>query len=213
MNSKDSPFSQENRLRVLKKGSVFRFPGMQGNYFFLLREGFLKIAVASTEGKEVIRCLVKAGDFFGEAVLLGEAEHSGGYAVALEDSVVSFLDAEKVRQRMLSHPALRADLYQKLGRRIRRSEERLLSVLFKDAATRVSDFLLDLTLEFGRSTEEGYELKNYLTHDDIARLTDTSRQTVSSVLSDLREQKLIEYNNEVVRIPRTSKLFPENGGG
>lgn len=212
MNYTDEIYSLENRqmVRVLRRGAVFRFPNIKSEYLFFLREGLMKIAVANSDGKEVIKSLVKGGDFFGEAALLNEAEHPEEYAVALEDSVVSFLEAAKVRQRMQSHPALRAELFQRLGYRIRRAEERLLSLLFKDAATRIGDFLSLLASDLGHRTEQGYELKNFLTHDDIARLTDTSRQTVSSVLNELREQKLIEYNNEVVRIPQGSPLFPGN---
>lgn len=212
MNYKEGLFNAENRPleRVLKKGAVFRFPIMQSKYLFHVREGVLKIAMANKEGREVIKHLVKAGDFFGEVALLNEAEHAGDYAMALEDSVVTFLEVERVRQWMQSHPSLRSDLFRQVSQRILKAEERLLSVLFKDASTRVCDFLAHFASEFGRRTGQGYEIKNYLTHDDIAKLTDTSRQTVSTVLSDLREQKLIEYNNEFVRIPQHSPLYPES---
>lgn len=212
MNYKEELFTGENRPleRVLRKGAVFRFPGMQSKYLFLLREGVMKIAVANKEGREVIKYLVKAGDFFGEVAMLNEPEHAGDYAMALEDSVVSLLEVERVRQWMQTHPPLRSDLFRHVSRRIRKAEERLLAVLFKDAGTRVCDFLAHFASEFGRRTSQGYEIKNYLTHDDIAKLTDTSRQTVSTVLSDLREQKLIEYNNEFVRIPHDSPLYRES---
>lgn len=214
MNYKEELFYGENRPveRVLKRGAVFRYPIMQNRYLFLLREGVLKIAVANNEGREVIKHLVKAGDFFGEVAMLNAPEHASDYAVALEDSVVSFLEVEKVRQWMQTHPPLRTDLFRQVSRRIRKAEDRLLAVLFKDAGTRVCDFLSHFASEFGRRTDQGYEIKNYLTHDDIAKLTDTSRQTVSSVLNDLREQKLIEYNNEVVRIPHGSPLYREANG-
>lgn len=212
MNYNDELFNGENHLleRVLKRGAVFRFPSMQNKYLFRVREGVLKIAVASKEGREVIKHLVKTGDFFGEVAMLNEAEHAGDYAVALDDSVVSFLEVERVRQWMQSHPPLRKDLFRQVSRRIRKAEDRLLALLFKDAGTRVCEFLARFAAEFGRRTEQGYEIKNYLTHDDIAKLTDTSRQTVSTVLSDLREQKLIEYNNEFVRIPQGSPLYLEH---
>lgn len=84
-----------------------------------------------------------------------------------------------------------------------------MSLLFKDAGSRICDFLVDFTSEFGRRTKEGYEIKNYLTHGDIAKLADTSRQTVSSLHNDLREQKLIDYYNKVVRISQNSPLYRE----
>ena len=212
MNHKYEILSLETELtvRMLKKGAFFRFPKLQNEYVFFLREGFIKIAVANHEGREVIKYLVKAGSFFGELALLHEAESVEDYAVALEDSVVSFVEVEKLRQWMQTYPHLRTDLYRQAGQRIRKAEGRLLSMVFKDASTRVREFLSSFVQEFGRRTEEGYEIKNYLTHDDIAKLTDTSRQTVSSALNELREQKLIEYNNELVRIPADSPLYRES---
>ena len=212
MNSKYEILSPENDLmvRMLKKGILFRFPQLKNKYVFFLREGFLKIAVANPGGREVIKYLVKAGDFFGELPLLHAAESGEDYAVALEDSVVSFVEVEKLWQWMQTHPPLRADLGRQVGLRIRKAEGRLLSMVLKDASTRVREFLSSFVWEYGRRTGEGYEIKNCLTHDDIAKLTDTSRQTVSSVLNELRDQKLIEYNNEWVRIPADSPLYRED---
>ena len=194
-------------VRVLKKNSILRFPEMQNKYVYLLKEGFVKIAVTNEEGKEVIKYLVKPGDLFGEIALLGMPESNEDYAMALENSVVYFADVEQVKRWMHEYAELRINIYKQLGERIRKAEDRFLSFIFKDAHARISSFLSELASEFGKLTKEGYEIKNFLTHDDIAKLTDTSRQTVSSTLNELRDQNLIEYNNEVIQIPFSSKLY------
>ena len=201
-------FSFENRMlvRVMKKNTILHFAEMQDKYVYLLKEGCIKIAVVNGKGKEVIKYLVKPGGIFGEISLLGIKESSQDYAVALDDSVVYFAGIQQIEQWMLEYPDLRSVIRQNLGQRIRNAEDRFLSMIYKDAYARICRFLKDLAMEFGKRTDQGYEIKNFLTHDDIAKLTDTSRQTVSRILNQLRDQKLIGYNTEIIQIPFSSKL-------
>jgi len=206
---KDELKSFENRMlvRVLKKNTILRFVEMLNKYVYLLKEGCIQIAVMNDEGKEVIKYLVKPGDFFGEISLLGVSESDEDYAIVLEDSVVHFAEVEQMQKWINIHPDFRTKIYKQIGERVRRAEDRFVSMNFKDAYARICSFLTEFAYDFGKLTEKGYEIKNFLTHDDIAKLTATSRQTVSSTLNELRDQKLIGYNTEVIQIPFASKLF------
>jgi CRP/FNR family cyclic AMP-dependent transcriptional regulator len=189
---------------------ILRFPQMQNKYVYFLKEGFIKIGAMNEEGKEVIKYLLKPGDMFGEVAILNDTECSDDYAMALEDCVINFIDTDRLKHLMLLHPVIREEIAMQICRRLKKAEKRLLSLSFKDAYTRICDFIIDFTKEFGTHSDEAYEVKNFLTHDDIAKLTTTSRQTVSSTLSELREKKIIEYNNEVLRLPCTSILLNKN---
>src|ERR1700737_3602417 len=101
MNQNELKFFEDRILvRVLKKNTILRFPNMLNKYVYLLKEGFLKIALTNEEGKEVIKYLVKPGDLFGERPLLGVPESEEDYAVAIEDSVIYFADLEQIHQWM-----------------------------------------------------------------------------------------------------------------
>jgi CRP/FNR family cyclic AMP-dependent transcriptional regulator len=67
-------------------------------------------------------------------------------------------------------------------------------LIFKDARSRIVSFLHEVVAERGRRV--GYEmlLKHSLTHQDIANITCTSRQTVTLVLNELRKENLIYFN-------------------
>jgi CRP/FNR family cyclic AMP-dependent transcriptional regulator len=208
MNLYDLPeFKSRLSVRILKKNTIFRFPEMQKKYVYFLKEGFIKIAVMNEEGKEVIKYLVKPGDFFGEITLLDEFENPEDYAVALEDATVHLVAAEKMKQWMNMHHDMRRAVNKHFCNRIRKIENRLLSIIFKNAKTRVSEFLADFVVEFGKKTDKGFEVKNILTHADLANLTATSRQTVSSTLNELRDKKLIGYNPRTITIPFSSALL------
>jgi CRP/FNR family cyclic AMP-dependent transcriptional regulator len=197
-------------VRTLKKKTVLHFPKMLNKYLYFLKEGLIKIAVMNKDGKEFIKYLIKPGNLFGEIALLGDVESPDEYAVAVEDSIVCFIDAGKMKQWMNENDDLRTEVFKQIGSRIKKVENRLLSMFFKDADTRVRDFNVEFVKDFGKQTSEGYEAKNFLTHDDIAKLTLTSRQTVSSILNKLRKNGQIEYNNRTIKIPRSSGLFHED---
>jgi CRP/FNR family transcriptional regulator len=200
-------FKNRMSVRVLKKNTIFRFPEMKNKYIYFLKDGLMKIAVMNDEGREVIKYLVKPGYLFGEITLLDERENPEDYAVALEDTTIHFVAVEKMKQWMNTHQNVRREVNKQFGNRIRKIENRLLSIIFKDAKIRISEFLADFVIEFGNKTGQSFEVKNILTHDDIANLTATSRQTVSSTLNELRNKRLIEYNSRTVRIPFSSKLW------
>ncbi len=93
-----------------------------------------------------------------------------------------------------------------LGDRLRQVENRLESLIFKDARRRIIDFLKESASRQGKRV--GYEMliKHSLTQQDIANITGTSRQTVTSVLNDLRRANLIYFNRRSILIRDLAKL-------
>ena len=75
-----------------------------------------------------------------------------------------------------------------MGSRMLEMEQRLESLVFKDSRTRIIEFLKDLADKKGQRV--GYEIlvRKFMTHQDIANLTATSRQTVTTVLNELRNK-------------------------
>ncbi|MEP5601303.1 MAG: helix-turn-helix domain-containing protein, partial [Algibacter sp.] len=81
------------------------------------------------------------------------------------------------------------------GLRIQKLERRLHDLLYKDSATRIREFISDYLEEFGEKNDIGIlTAKNLLSHKEIANLTNTSRQTVSNVLSTMRKDGVIDYD-------------------
>jgi CRP/FNR family transcriptional regulator len=193
----------------LKRGERINFAKNLNKYVYLVNEGVLKVVARDEEGKETIVCLTKKGNIFGALPLLGDFELPEDYAEAIEDSAVSFIDTEKLHQWMTNNHDLRTKIRAHIGQKLQRIENRLLSMIFKDAKTRIHDFLVEFVKEFGIKTENGYEVKNFLTNDEVAKLTATSRQTVNSILNELRDQKMIEYNKDILFIPFSSGLLRE----
>jgi CRP-like cAMP-binding protein len=110
---------------------------------------------------------------------------------------------------MRDHSGLSLFLMRILGSRVLEMEQRLESLIFKDSRTRIIDFLLDLGERKGQRV--GYEVlvRRFLTHQEIANLTATSRQTVTTVLNDLRNKNILTFNRRRLLIRDMEQLAQE----
>ena len=87
------------------------------------------------------------------------------------------------------------------------TEKRLESMILEDARSRIINFIKNLANEHG--TQVGFEtlVKHHMTQQDIANMTGTSRQTVTSILNDLKNANLIYFNRKSILIRDLNKLF------
>jgi len=85
-------------------------------------------------------------------------------------------------------------------------ERKIELLVFKDARTRIIEFLKDLAQERGQKVGFETMIKNHFTHKDIASLTGTSRQTVTTVLNELRESNVINFDRRRILIRDVAKL-------
>jgi CRP/FNR family transcriptional regulator len=100
---------------------------------------------------------------------------------------------------MEKHKSLKNGVLKVYGFRIKKLERRLHDLLYKDSPTRIKEFIAVYLAEFGETNEAGKLVaKNLLSHKEIANLTNTSRQTVSNVLSKMRKDGLIDYDVQFI---------------
>lgn len=190
---------------TFKRGEFIYFPNEASNKVYVVDKGRVKVCAYSPEGKEVIQSVVQKGEIFGELSLIGE-DVRGEYAQAMEATTVYILPLHKAEELMHDNRRFRNHVTLLLGKRLIKTQRRLESLIFKDARSRVIEFLTDLAHEKGRPV--GYEtlVPRFFTHHEIANLTGTSRQTVTTVLNDLRQQNMIYFDRRRLLIRDVEKL-------
>jgi CRP/FNR family transcriptional regulator len=188
-------------MKSYEKNSFIGFTGEGKNYVYFLKKGVIKIGSLGPGEGEDIKYLLKAGSIFGELALV-DKENPNDLAVALEDCLVCVIDVPTMKDMMEKNQKLNNEIFKIMGLRIKKLERRMESILFRDAKTRIIEFIADFVQSFGQEEGDVFVVKNYLTHSDIAKLTATSRQTVNAVLNELRNSDLIDYNKKTIRIPR-----------
>ena len=142
--------------------------------------------------------IVKTGNIFGELSLYDADTDVREKALALEDCIICYIKADQMEALMKQHKSLKNGILKIYGIRIKKLERRLQDLLYKDSATRIKEFIMDYINEFGQEQNGKIVAKNLLSHKDIASLTNTSRQTVSNILSTLRKNRLIDYGSGYV---------------
>jgi CRP-like cAMP-binding protein len=191
--------------RVQKYHFVF-MPDEPADHLYFLVSGRVKTGTFSTEGREVIKEILSPGALFGDLALGGETFRSE-FAQALHDEVdylvLKLSDFMVVMQR---NQELMFACMKHLSQRLQRVENRLAKLVLKDARERIIEFLVETAGRDGRRV--GFEtlVKHHLTQQEIASLTGTSRQTVTSVFNDLKKSNLIYFNRNSILIRDVEKL-------
>ena len=173
---------------------------------YLIEKGSVKLAKTDAAGQEVIKAILGEGNVFGELALSGENKRPEYAVVISNDTVVRVMVAHELLEASKHDDVLFARVLGLMGNRIERQDRRLESITSKDSRTRIVDFLKDLALENGQKI--GYEtlVQNNFTHKDIACLTGTSRQTVTTTLNQLKDKNVINFDRRRILIRDVSLL-------
>lgn len=188
-----------------KHAHIYKVGHPSQNLYFLVR-GVVKIGTHFDDGREVIKQILHPMAMFGELGLVGETERRE-FATAMNEEVqVYAVPVESLKNMLRKDSDLSMRFINMIGERLRRTEGRLESLIFKDARERIIDFLKDSANRQGKKV--GYEMliRHCLTQQDIANITGTSRQTVTSVLNELRKANLIYFNRRSILIRDMGKL-------
>ena len=175
------------------KNEPIYFAQEASDAIFFLKKGRVKLTRNSPDGKEMIIALVNPGEVFGELSILDISERSD-YATSLEESLICAISKDDFKKFLEQNPELNLKVTKLIGFKLRRFSERIEELVFKDAQQRVVSFVMNLAKDYGKKIGDEYFVKPFLTHQDIAKLTACSRQTVNSILTELRENKIINFD-------------------
>ncbi|MBK7475609.1 MAG: Crp/Fnr family transcriptional regulator [Haliscomenobacter sp.] len=193
-------------IRQVSRGEYIFEQGSPSDRLYYLRQGLVKVGVLSEDSREVIKYFLSPGAFFGESGLLGEPVHPNfALAISQEAHVVCF-PQKAVMQLIQQNAPFMSAFMNWLGNRLHQTEKRLEGMFLKDARERIIDFLRDSAQKQGEKI--GFEtlIRHSLTQQDIANFTGTSRQTVTSVLNELRKANLIYFTRRSILIRDLANL-------
>ncbi len=195
-----------SEYKVKPKFSYIFLPDEPSEHIYFLAKGMVKIATHSDEGKEVIKSIIQPLAMFGELGIIGESRRQDLAQALREEVHVFVLRVEDLKKLMRSNFKLCDKVMTLFGNRLIRAENKLESLIFKDARTRIIEFIKDSVARSGRQIGFEMLLKHSLTHQDIANITCTSRQTVTLVLNELRKSDLIYFNRGKILVRDMAKL-------
>lgn len=202
---------EQQTHKVFKKGEYIYLPDEHADKVYFLTEGRVKIGNYGDSGKEITKTILNPGEVFGELSLIGQTERRD-FAYAMEKTSCCILTAEELKMLMRDHSGLNLFLMKVIGSRMLEMEQRLESLVFKDSRTRIVEYLVELGEKRGQRV--GYEVvvRKFITHQEIANITATSRQTVTTVLNELRNKNLLTFDRRRLLIRDLEALRAAGSG-
>jgi CRP/FNR family cyclic AMP-dependent transcriptional regulator len=204
----------EHRVMEVPKGEYIYFEAYNHNKIYFIKEGTIKIGYIDQEGKEQVKEIIKQGELFGQFSLERNNLH-GEFAQAYRNDVsLCSFTIDDFERLLKSRPDLALRYSKQVGAKLRNIENRLINLLNKDVRTRLIHFLWQLVEQkLGENTADGFCIPNYLTHEDIASLIGSSRQTVTTLINGLEGEGILSYNRQEIcfmNVKKLQKLVSEN---
>lgn len=193
------------RMESVKKKTPIFFPGDPSQQVYLLKEGRVKISRVSEEGREVTIALLEPGEIFGELNVLDDSPRDT-MAEALDDSQVCVVNKELFLSMVQKKPEFSFRLTKLIGLRLKRIESRVEDLVFRDVPARLANLLLELSKDYGKATEYGIQLQIKITHQEIANLIGSIRETVSAVLGDFKREGSIAFEGRIIVLLKPETL-------
>lgn len=197
----------KSSMQTVKTHQALYFPDAPTHTIFFLKEGHVKISRVTQDGREAILDVLGPGEIFGEIGFPDEeATGRNEMAEALDEAVVCTMRREDFEALLKMKPDLNLEVTKRVGLRLRKIEERVSDLLFKDTRTRIASFLVRYAEEFGKTKQGIITVGNALTQQEIALLTGSARQTVTTTLNEFRSMGLLDFSRTTITIKDFGKL-------
>jgi CRP/FNR family transcriptional regulator, cyclic AMP receptor protein len=191
---------EKTKLRNIKKGeSIYMEDGLGGRIYLVLK-GKIKISEVDDRGDELIKEILGRDEVFGDVSLDGTISDDEFAEAITDNCVVCSFSSAGFKELMQQVPMLAMNYAAQVSCKYRRLENRHSNLVFKDAKGRLISFFKDWATREGDRKGNTIVLNNYLTHNDIAGIISTSRQSVTTLLNELRDTGLLFYNRKRIEI-------------
>lgn len=194
-----------SRARTFPRKSPVYLPADPSKNIFLLASGRIKLCHLTPDGKQSILAFIEPGELFGELAILDGGDREE-YAEALEKSTVVMIPGETFAQLMESRADVTLGITKMIGLRRRRIERRLKNLLFLSNRQRLVHLLLELAEQYGQPTSDGLDLGIKLSHQDLANVIGSTRETVTVVLGELQIEGLLTVGRRKIVIKKLDAL-------
>ncbi len=191
--------AQALQPRTFPPDTVLFQEGDKGEVLYVLNKGIVKLFKIDLEGHEKTLAILKPPEFFGEMALLGEQGRSAT-ALSIRETLVYLLFKDDFQRLIKEYPSISLNVANTLSQRLHGANDEAQVLSYKDAQGRVAYVILRLywggLIDFN---DEGKALLR-LTHQELASLAGTSRETVTRALKALEEERVISTRPKEVLI-------------
>lgn len=197
-------------MKTYAAGELLYTPQNPVEVLFILKAGRVRVFRLAADGRALTTAIITPGTVFGEMVLLGQHMYDN-YAEAIDEAVVCVMSRADVHHFLLSDSRIAARITAILGARLLEMERRLCDTVFKSVPQRIAATLATLAGQQRRLGVGPRRVQVALTHDQLAALVGTSRETATRVLGDFADRGLLHCGRGRITLIDVDGLAAESG--
>ncbi|MEN3046931.1 MAG: Crp/Fnr family transcriptional regulator [Candidatus Hydrothermales bacterium] len=192
--------------KEFKKGEIILREGEKGSFLYIINSGEVKISLFSDKGKEIVITHLKEGDFFGEIGFFSE-EYRTARVTAIKDTKVTIFSRDVLLNRLMKHPEILVSIIKEMANRIKKTNEKMSSLLFLDLSGKIARFFIEKAIKEGERIGEYIYIKKDFKIKDLASLIGCSRESVSRILKEFKKTQTIKFSSKGVFIHKDALKF------
>lgn len=190
-------------VRSFRAGETVSEPEGMLKSVYLVASGRVQLYRTTRDGRRFVIATLGPGSMFGEDSLLG-GQGPDTRAVALEPCTVWAMPRKQAMEISSSNAMFGFGLMQAMGKRVVEAENRLEQMAYSTISARLAALLLEL----GSGDPDG---SVRVTHQELADMLGTWRETISKTLQDFRRQGLVSSGRRQLTLLDRDGLLMEAG--
>jgi CRP-like cAMP-binding protein len=197
-------------LRSYRKNQVIFLEEDTGSYMYIVIAGKVKITKSTSGGKETLLAIHRSGDFFGEMALL-DGKTSPATVSAIEDCKIVSISKSDFNNLLMRNEKIMHQIIQVLCARLRQVWGQIQSLNYSSADSRIRSGILQLAKRHGVPDARGIIVDLKITHQELAEMVGTSRETVTRTLARLQKQGMLAIDARRIIVLDAKSLDPLGG--
>lgn len=195
----------EPRISVASyaSGHIFYAPEESHDRLYIVRSGRVRIYKLSPEGRALTLLILEPSSIFGEMAINADWVHDS-FAETMTDCTIASIRRDDLRRVLSSNPAMTQRFRTIMGRRLRALEHRLADIAFKSVPQRLATVLINLTQPPATPNDTPVVLR--YTHQQLAEMIGSYRETVTKAIGEFREAGLIRVDDDVIYLTDITRL-------
>lgn len=190
--------------QAFRRHSTLYTPGQPAHALFLLHSGQVSLQMLSSEARVLTVKVVESGQIFGHSVLYGGARYDT-YAEALRPTRVVAVPRLAIFDTLRANPALGPALIEILGQHRLNVSRRIDEVAFKSVPARLASVLLEMSEDQPASAHPEQRVPRR-THQQLAEMINAYRETVTKVINQFRDARLLDIDRSGITLLNPSRL-------
>lgn len=197
LNLKD--LCKDKKIKLLKKKTELFAEGDTPLNIYFIKSGSIKVYQSHPDGKELITNVYNSNDFLGFEPIL-EGNNYQQSAVAMQDCEIINIPKHDFLTLLQTNPDVSKGFISLLSKKVAEKEKQLLNLAYNSVRQRTAEALLKV-----RDLKDSKE-NIQISREDLAKMVGTAPESVIRVLSDFKDEGLVEIEGGKIKITQPAKL-------